>query len=102
MVHRPPRRGKLVLFVFRAPPTVDEVAAHAARMAAKQAHALSRPTHASSRYRIKLRRFAGPVTWSAGRIEVSPTLLAERVRISKEAVPSAAVFLSPSVLGAAI
>ncbi|HVR63642.1 MAG TPA: metallophosphoesterase [Polyangia bacterium] len=33
-------------------------------MAAKQAHASSRPTRASRRYRIKLRRFAGPVAYS--------------------------------------
>jgi predicted MPP superfamily phosphohydrolase len=32
-------------------------------MAAKQAHASSRPTHGSSRFRIKLRRFAGPVAY---------------------------------------
>jgi predicted MPP superfamily phosphohydrolase len=33
-------------------------------MAAKQAHASSRPTRASHRYRIKLRRFAGPVAYA--------------------------------------
>ena len=33
-------------------------------MAAKQAHASSRPTHDSRRYRIKLRRFAGPVAYA--------------------------------------
>src|SRR5215470_9057502 len=33
-------------------------------MAAKRAHASFRPTHASLRYRIKLRRFAGPIAYS--------------------------------------
>ncbi|HEX3697154.1 MAG TPA: metallophosphoesterase [Polyangia bacterium] len=48
----------------RAPSTVDQAAAYAARMAAKQAHATSRPTQAARRYRIKLRRFAGPVAYA--------------------------------------
>ncbi len=45
------------------PPTVDEAAAWAARMAARRAHATSRPTWGSRRYNIQLRRFAGPATY---------------------------------------
>jgi predicted MPP superfamily phosphohydrolase len=45
------------------PPTVDEAAAWAARMAARRAHATSRPTSAARRYNIRLRRFAGPATY---------------------------------------
>ena len=45
------------------PPTVDDAAAFAARMAAKKAHASSKPTRGSIRHRIQLRRFAGPVAY---------------------------------------
>ena len=44
--------------------SVDESAAWAARMAAKRAHASWRPSRAALRYRIKLRRFAGPAAYS--------------------------------------
>jgi predicted MPP superfamily phosphohydrolase len=45
------------------PPTVDEAAVWAARMAARRAHATSRPHSAARRYNIQLRRFAGPATY---------------------------------------
>ncbi len=45
------------------PPTVDESAAWAARMAARRAHASSHPSQNARRYRIRLRRFAGPVAY---------------------------------------
>jgi predicted MPP superfamily phosphohydrolase len=40
------------------------VARLAARIAARKAHASSRPTHAARRYRIHLRRFAGPAAYA--------------------------------------
>jgi uncharacterized protein len=45
------------------PPTVDEAAAWAARMAARRAHATSQETRAARRYNIRLRRFAGPTRY---------------------------------------
>ncbi len=45
------------------PPTVDEAAAWAARMAARHAHASSRPSRGARRYGIRLRRFAGPASY---------------------------------------
>jgi predicted MPP superfamily phosphohydrolase len=49
--------------VLGVPPTVDDAAAYAARMAAKKAHASSRPTRGAIKHRIRLRRFAGPVAY---------------------------------------
>jgi len=45
------------------PASVDATAAWAARMAARRAHANWRPSLASRRYGIELRRFAGPATY---------------------------------------
>ena len=45
------------------PPTVEAAAAWAARMAARRAHASSRPSSGARRYGIALRRFAGPATY---------------------------------------
>ena len=44
-------------------PTVDDAAAWAARMAARRAHAGSRPSAGARRHRITLRRFAGPAAY---------------------------------------
>jgi len=49
--------------VLGVPPSVDDAAAFAARMAAKKAHASSKPTRDSIRFNIQLRRFAGPVAY---------------------------------------
>jgi len=45
------------------PPTVEDAAAWAARMAARRAHATWRPSNGARRYGIALRRFAGPATY---------------------------------------
>ena len=45
------------------PASVDATVAWAARMAARRAHASWRPSLASRRYGIELRRFAGPATY---------------------------------------
>ena len=45
------------------PATLDATTAWAARMAARRAHATSRPSWAARRYGIQLRRFAGPATY---------------------------------------
>jgi predicted MPP superfamily phosphohydrolase len=52
-------------FVRRVPPTVDDVAAYAARRAAaaKRAESADAPSAASLLHRIELRRFAGPVAY---------------------------------------
>ena len=45
------------------PASVDQATAWAARMAARRAHATSRPSTNARRYRINLRRFAGPAVY---------------------------------------
>jgi uncharacterized protein len=55
--------GSFPTLTAEAPPTVDDAAAWAARMAARRAHATWRPSNGARRYGIALRRFAGPAPY---------------------------------------
>jgi predicted MPP superfamily phosphohydrolase len=55
--------GSFTTVTAPVPTTVKDAAAWAARMAARRAHAGSRPSTGARRYGIALRRFAGPATY---------------------------------------
>ena len=55
--------GSFPTLTADVPTTVDDVAAWAARMAARRAHATWRPSNGARHYGIQLRRFAGPAVY---------------------------------------